>query len=136
MATYFNTLLLSFIWRVVFIRFADRGLVVGGQQYTGKLIWICPQFVKHRSAGTDSLALLSLPRLPLPLPLPVAEDHLRDLPGDDLRKGLHPPDSQPCQRSEQKDNDWVPVVSPHCQRLQPLFFFQGDISLALQILFC
>ena len=38
-ATYFNTFLLSFIWRVVFIRFADRGLVVGGQQYTGKLIF-------------------------------------------------------------------------------------------------
>ena len=36
-ATYFNTFLLSFIWRVVFVRFADRGLVVGGQQYTSLL---------------------------------------------------------------------------------------------------
>ena len=42
-AAYFNTFLLSFIWRVVFIRFADRGLVVGGQLYTSllkKIHWI------------------------------------------------------------------------------------------------
>ena len=33
-ATYFNTFLFSFIWRVVFIRYADRGLVLGGRPNT------------------------------------------------------------------------------------------------------
>ena len=90
-------------------------------------IWICQKLLFiHRSAWTDSLALLPPHRLHLPLSLPGREDHLRDLPGDDLRKGLHSPDSQPCQRSEQKDNDWVPVLPPHCQRLQPLLLLQGD----------
>ena len=42
-ATYFNTFLFSFIWRVVFIRYADRGLVLGGRPNTHllkQLHWI------------------------------------------------------------------------------------------------
>ena len=43
MATYFNTFLFSFIWRVVFIRYADRGLVLNGRpntQLLKQLHWV------------------------------------------------------------------------------------------------
>ena len=41
--TYFNTFLFSFIWRVVLIRYADRGLVLDGRpntQLLKQLYWI------------------------------------------------------------------------------------------------
>ena len=43
--TYFNTFLFSFIWRVVLIRYADRGLVLDGRpntQLLKQLYWILP----------------------------------------------------------------------------------------------